>query len=101
MFECVSSRARRAIGISDDVCGGGEEENGVDVKVGMKGPWLLIRNMNEQVLKVPSSSMERGDSDTEDVDGKNRRLRLPVRQWHTITDVVWDPPEWNVREIIR
>lgn len=76
LFEAVSTRARRAIGL-------GHGEEGVKIRVGQKANVMLVKNQKlvgcyaKIGVEVPS------------------RMRLDVK------DVVWDPPEKGDREILR
>lgn len=72
LYECVSDRARKAIGLSE----GGE----------VPLPGLVIHNVEKIVL--PGSN---GDE----------KLAVPARQRLSVKDVVWDPPDSSLRSIVR
>lgn len=75
LYECVSGRARRAIGLD-------KHDVGHDVLL----PGLLIRNRKDVVLPAK--------------DGGSA-LSVPARQRLSIKDVVWDPPENALRKVIQ
>lgn len=79
LYECVSDRARRAIGLLPS-----KDANDLDAKVPVPG--LLIYNIEEMVLP--------GKNDGE-------KLVVPARQRLSIRDVVWDPPSSVLRTIVR
>jgi cytosine/adenosine deaminase-related metal-dependent hydrolase len=79
LYECVSTRARSAIGLSITDMGG------LDVRQGSKGPWLLIKNKDEEEGKLMVGEKE---------------IQIPVRQWRSVRDIVWDPPDTGQREVI-
>ncbi|KAJ4424217.1 hypothetical protein N0V82_001083 [Gnomoniopsis sp. IMI 355080] len=78
LYECVSDRARKAIGLLPS------ENNCDEAKVPLPG--LLIRNIEEMVL--PGRK-------------EGEKLTVPARQRLTIRDVVWDPPGSVLRTIVR
>lgn len=80
LYECVSYRARRAIGLlsrHEDASG---DEHGVPL------PGLLIHNFED--MELP---------------GRNgvEKLTVPARQRLSIRDVVWDPPDSKLRRVVR
>lgn len=79
LYECVSRRAREAIGL-----------DGPDV-----GPVVARRLLvkNRRAMEVPMANAE-GERDEETV------MRIPARQRLTIRDVVWDPPEVELRKLV-
>lgn len=86
LYDCVSGRARRAIGLGHLY----DEDNGIVAKDapghGVPLPGLLIQNLESMVLPG-------GDDDS--------KLKVPARQRLSIKDVVWDPPENSLRKIVR
>ncbi|CAN8104221.1 unnamed protein product [Discula destructiva] len=78
LYECVSVRARRAIGLVPR-----EHEDASDDAVPLPG--LLVRNLEN--VELPGA------------DGG--KLTVPARKRLSIRDCVWDPPEANLREILR
>lgn len=88
LYECVSDRARRAIGLLPPPPPKGnwdrsEEATGQDVPV----PGLLIRNFEEIVLPAKNEG--------------NKPLTVPARQRLSVKDVVWDPPDSLLRRVIK
>ncbi|KEF52338.1 uncharacterized protein A1O9_11578 [Exophiala aquamarina CBS 119918] len=86
LLECVSTRARRAIGLDlsgRDISGGEEAQSQDLLWEGRKGDILLIKN--EEWVGCPG----------------HLGLKIPARQRVGIKDVVWDPPETKLREILR
>ncbi|PSR97301.1 hypothetical protein BD289DRAFT_362528 [Coniella lustricola] len=85
LYDCVSDRARRAIGRRD--VGGSvvADDGGVgdDIKK-VPVPGLLVRNRKEIVMSGR--------------DGKE--LRVPARWRLSVKDVVWDPPDSSLREVV-
>lgn len=86
LLECVSSRARQAIGL--ETCGretgDGEEQKDTELFwEGRKGDVLLIRN--EEWVGCPG----------------HLGLKVPARQRVSIKDVVWEPPEIRLRTVLR
>lgn len=79
LYECVSERARRAMGLLPPP---EEEEQG-----GVPVPGLLVRNVDDIVL----SGRTGGDGP----------LRIPARQRLGVRDVVWDPPDSHLRQVVR
>lgn len=79
LYECVSDRARRAIGILPSDAHASDEAK-------VPFPGLVIRNDENIVLPGRTGSEE---------------LRVPARQRLTIKDVVWDPPDSHLRRIVR
>lgn len=83
LYECVSGRARRAIGLLP--LGEEGEEDGGEGRVPVPG--LLVRNVEEVVLPGRAEGEE--------------PLRVPARQRLGVRDVVWDPPDSHLRRIVR
>lgn len=79
LYECVSDRARRAIGLLPPR---GEGEKDIDVPV----PGLLISNCENIVL--PGK-------------GEDEKLTIPARQRLSLHDVIWDPPNSKLRRVVR
>ncbi|KIW12583.1 hypothetical protein PV08_09861 [Exophiala spinifera] len=86
LYECVSTRARRAIGLTgvggSRGDGSGSEEPGLPIEEGRKGDLLLIRN--EEWVGCPG----------------HLSMKIPARQRVSVRDVVWDPPDVKLRRII-
>ena len=83
LYECVSSGARRAIGLEDEDEGDGLMKK---IKEGGQVPkygWLLVKN--EEFVGCPGQL----------------GMKVPARQRRGVRDVVWDPPETRLREVIR
>lgn len=86
LYECVSERARRAIGL------GSEEERPETAHDFQESthnvpvPGLLIRNVG--YVEIPGTSGDEHD-----------QIRVPARQRLSIKDVVWDPP--SLRHVLR
>jgi cytosine/adenosine deaminase-related metal-dependent hydrolase len=78
LYECVSVRARRAIGL--DTVERLEAREGDSVGA---GEWLVFENDNSE-MKMPGS----GET-------------VPRRMRRTVQDVVWDPPGVEGRSILR
>lgn len=86
LLECVSSRARRAIGLESsggDTSSQDEEKSQDLLWEGRKGDLLLIHN--EEWVGCPG----------------HLGLKIPARQRVSVKDVVWDPPETRLRRILR
>jgi cytosine/adenosine deaminase-related metal-dependent hydrolase len=97
LFECVSSRARKAIGLSTASAleataavaavsrqeDGQDEEDITDLQEGRRGELLLIRN--KEYVACPG----------------HLGVKIPARQQVCVRDVVWDPPQINLRQILR
>lgn len=97
LYECISSRARRAIGLDPDLdpcrhqsndqqpAGTRSSISAGDAGHGIVLPGLLIQNRGGIVLP-----------------GRNEggTLTVPARQRLSIKDVVWDPPENILRQIV-
>ncbi|KAI0098814.1 hypothetical protein GGR51DRAFT_552322 [Nemania sp. FL0031] len=79
LYECVSSRARKAIGL--DV---GAESGLIREGQRLHG-MLLLRN--QPAVKLPGAHGQPG-------------LTVPSRQRLTLKDIVWDPPEVSLRSIL-
>ncbi|KAI1628736.1 hypothetical protein EDD37DRAFT_615081 [Exophiala viscosa] len=75
LYECVSTRARRAIGL-------GSEDTMV-LSEGRKGEVLMVRN--EEWVGCPG----------------HFGMKIPARQRVNVRDVVWDPPDVGLRQIVR
>ncbi|KAI1117814.1 hypothetical protein F5Y14DRAFT_439090 [Nemania sp. NC0429] len=80
LYECVSNRARRAIGL-DGFAQCGLIHKGQNLR-GM----LLLRN--QRVVELPGV---RGQSN----------MTVPSRQRLSLKDAIWDPPDINSRSIVR
>lgn len=81
LYECVSERARRAMGLAS---GDGEESSGTlqsaqDLGHAVPVPGLLV--MDDDFVALPGK----------DGDGSNQ-IRVSARQRLSVKDVVWDPP---------
>lgn len=84
LYECVSTRARKAIGLTASLSDeSSSDELGLVLKEGQKGDLLLIRN--EEWVACPG----------------HLSLKIPARQRVSVRDVVWDPPEVNLRRTVR
>ncbi|KIW37624.1 uncharacterized protein PV06_10265 [Exophiala oligosperma] len=87
LYECVSTRAKRAIGLTNTGGGGGDESSsdnqGLVLEEGCKGPLLLIHN--EEWVGCPG----------------HLSMKIPARQRVSVRDVVWDVPEVKLRKIVR
>ncbi|KAI0381053.1 Metallo-dependent hydrolase [Hypomontagnella monticulosa] len=80
LYGCVSWLARKAIGLKEDV---GDDEIGEGQSLrGM----LLIKN--SESISLPSTD-------------RGIEMKIPARQRMSFKDVVWDPPEIELRSIIR
>jgi len=78
LYECVSTRAKRAIGL--------ESVGSLELKEGARvndGDWLLFSN-DEREIEMEGSG-----------------VRVPTRMRRTVQDVVWDPPAVETRMIVR
>lgn len=82
LYECVSVRAARAVGLLPPPLAEGEEQAHQEVPV----PGLLIQNVEDIVLP----GKEEGGSP----------LRVPARQRLSVRDVVWDPPGGHLRRVV-
>lgn len=83
LYECVSERARRAIGMAS-AGEMGEESLGTsrdsqDLGGGVPVPGLLV--INDVFVAIPGKD---GDS--------SGQIKVPARQRLSVKDVVWDPP---------
>ncbi|KIX99660.1 uncharacterized protein Z520_04295 [Fonsecaea multimorphosa CBS 102226] len=94
LFECVSSRARKAIGLDtasalDDHApnnagqGPTTDYDTTELKEGRRGELLLIKN--KEYVSCPG----------------HLGVKIPARQQVTVRDVVWDPPQVNLRQVLR
>lgn len=79
LYECVSDRARRAIGLLPSYAHSSDEAN-------VPFPGLVILNDENIVLQGRTG---------------NEELKVPARQKLTIKDIVWDPPDSHLRRIVR
>jgi cytosine/adenosine deaminase-related metal-dependent hydrolase len=84
LYELVSRRAREAIGLAPQLAIDGDGGS-------LGGKMLLIHN--QEFLEVPAAI--HGDVPA------TSKLRIPARQRLSIRDVVWDPPEVELRRIIH
>ncbi|OTA98578.1 hypothetical protein M426DRAFT_76903 [Hypoxylon sp. CI-4A] len=80
LYGCISWLARKAIGI-----GGIAGDSDVVEGQSLEGMLLIF---NKEYTKLPSS-----------VDGSE--LKVPARRRTSLKDIVWDPPEMELRSIIR
>jgi len=80
LLECVSTRARRAIGLGDR---DGEDSN-IDtcIKEGSTADIMIVRN--EELVGCPG----------------RLRVRVPARQRLSVKDIAWDPPDRGLRLLI-
>jgi hypothetical protein len=78
LYECVSTRARKAIGL--DGVDRLELREGDSVGA---GEWLVFQN-DDAEMKMPASG-----------------TTVPRRTRRTVQDVVWDPPRVEVRSVLR
>ncbi|OAL35027.1 hypothetical protein AYO20_05742 [Fonsecaea nubica] len=93
LFECVSSRARRAIGLETaSVLDNSLEYTKPDQKgdydttqlrEGRRGELLLVKN--KEYVSCPG----------------HLGVKVPARQQVSVRDVVWDPPQVNLRQVLR
>ena len=117
LYGCVSWEAKRAIGLLGTASGvggwiekgegEGDESEEDDNRKGQgqtgkravgRGPenfWLLVEN--RKWIKVPGAA---GDAEKTRREGSRQALMIPARQRLSIKDVVWDPPETELRRII-
>lgn len=91
LYECVSVRAARAIGLlPPPVAGKGDGEDEEEEEAHRRGevplPGLLFRNAEDIVLP----GREEGGAP----------LRVPARQRLGVRDVVWDPPDTHMRQVV-
>lgn len=89
LYECVSDRARNAIGLFPPAAGERLDDSSAgvprDAGHGVILPGLLIKNSEHTVLP-----------------GKyNNTLTVLARQRLSIKDVVWDPPDNVLREVVQ
>jgi hypothetical protein len=77
LYECVSTRARRAIGLDSPARLQAREGDSVGA-----GKWLVFENRNTE-LKMPRSG-----------------ATVQTRLRRTVQDVVWDPPGIEGRSIL-
>lgn len=83
LYECVSTRARRAIGLQRQKKGGSSSDSGdFDLTDPEAGGVLMIGNEENLSCEGLDES-------------------VPSRQRLSITDVVWDPPEVRLRRVLR
>ncbi|EXJ53438.1 uncharacterized protein A1O5_13306 [Cladophialophora psammophila CBS 110553] len=93
LFECVSSRARKAIGLdtasaldNDPSVSGQDQQDSHDsteLKEGRRGELLLIKN--KEYVSCPG----------------HLGVKISARQQVSVRDVVWDPPQVNLRQVLR
>ncbi|KAI1149724.1 hypothetical protein F4825DRAFT_39521 [Nemania diffusa] len=81
LYECVSNRARQAIGLGE-VAQDGPIHEGQRLH-GM----LLLRN--QRAVEIPGAH------------GRQSSMIVPSRQRLSLKDVVWDPPGISLRSIVR
>lgn len=82
LYECVSTRAREAIGLGD-----GGEDDAYEIAEGRAWPaMLLVRN--EADVRLPGKR-------------PGETITIPARPRMSIQDVVWDPPETALRQVVR
>ncbi|KAH6693611.1 hypothetical protein F5X68DRAFT_273174 [Plectosphaerella plurivora] len=82
LYECVSSRAREAIGLGDQ-----GETDAYEIAEGKAWPpMLFLRNEEDVQLQ----GKQPGET-----------ITVPARPRLGIQDVVWDPPALNLRHIVR
>ncbi|TRX88565.1 hypothetical protein FHL15_010516 [Xylaria flabelliformis] len=80
LYECVSTRARQAIGLD-----GGKPWGPIDEGHKLHGMLLL---KNERVMELPGAI-------------GSPCMTVAARQRLSIQDVVWDPPENSLRSVLR
>lgn len=85
LYECVSERARRAIGVVQEEVRP-EITHSQDLGHGVPVPGLLVRNA--EYIEVPGKS-----------GGEHDPIRVHARQRLSVKDVVWDPP--SLRYVLR
>ena len=95
LFECVSSRARKAIGLKTDsaldesssnstsIEKQAHTEDTTELKEGRRGELLLIKN--KEYVSCPG----------------HLGVKIPARQQVSVRDVVWEPPQVNLRQVVR
>ncbi|OQV01851.1 hypothetical protein CLAIMM_07142 [Cladophialophora immunda] len=93
LFECVSSRARKAIGLDtasaldnaldDPGQDRTDDFDTTELKDGRRGELLLIKN--KEYVSCPG----------------HLGVKIPARQQISVRDVVWDPPQVNLRQVLR
>ena len=91
LFECVSHRARKAIGLStssaltdsNSTAQQVDEKDSTELREGRRGELLLIKN--KEYVACPG----------------HLGVKIPARQQVSVRDVVWDPPQVNLRQILR
>jgi cytosine/adenosine deaminase-related metal-dependent hydrolase len=92
LFECVSSRARKAIGLNtasavtaptSPSAAENKHQDTTEVKEGRVGELLLIKN--KEYVACPG----------------HLGVKIPARQAVNVRDIVWDPPQVNLRQILR
>jgi hypothetical protein len=86
LYECVSTRARDAIGLGESSTELGSKTgigDALDIQEGGKGDFLVVEN--EEWISCPGSL----------------GMKVPARQRVGVQDVVWDPPEVRLRTVIR
>ncbi|KAI1332248.1 hypothetical protein F5Y16DRAFT_172735 [Xylariaceae sp. FL0255] len=80
LYECVSTRARRAIGLDP-----GQTFDVLDQHQPVSG---MLRLRNPRSIEVPGAPGQ-------------PPIRIGTRPRLSLKDVVWDPPEVNLRSIVR
>lgn len=85
LYECVSERARRTIGVVQEEMRP-EITHSQDLGHGVPVPGLLVRNA--EYIEVPGKS-----------GGEHDPIRAHARQRLSVKDVVWDPP--SLRYVLR
>ncbi|RWA07312.1 hypothetical protein EKO27_g7793 [Xylaria grammica] len=80
LYDCVSNRARRAIGLGEGLPIG-------QIQEGQKLRGMLLLG-NRGYVKLPGAPDESS-------------IAIASRQRLSLKDVVWDPPESNLRSIVR
>jgi cytosine/adenosine deaminase-related metal-dependent hydrolase len=77
LYECISTRARRAIGLEK-----WDADSSVEIKMGQKVEFGLMLVRNERVVRAAG-------------------MEVQARQRKVVRDVVWDVPGVGLREVIR
>ncbi|KAF2972040.1 hypothetical protein GQX73_g1569 [Xylaria multiplex] len=80
LYDCVSNRARRAIGLDE-----GEQYSQIRKGQKLRG-MLLLRN--QEVVELPGVL-------------RKSTMAISSRQRLSLKDVIWDPPESSLRSIVR
>jgi cytosine/adenosine deaminase-related metal-dependent hydrolase len=82
LYECVSSRAREAIGLGDR-----GEDDAYEIAEGKTWPPMLLVK-NERDAQLPGKQ-------------PGETMRIPARPRLGIKDVVWDPPAPGLRQVVH